>query len=87
MVSQPDHEGTPIDMDLPTHSSGAFEFDKWPSACDLTDEETIKAVLPDAVEIAQKPTPTTMTIIRIGSGTEENILKPIAEIAVGRLSA
>ncbi len=71
VVSQPDYEGAVIDLDLPTHSSGAFEFDKWPSACALTDEGTIKAVLPDVVETGQKPSPTTMTIIDIGSGSEK----------------
>ncbi|UVI37041.1 hypothetical protein [Brevibacterium spongiae] len=76
VVSQPDYEGKPIDLDLPTHSSGAFEFDKWPSACALTDEESVKAVLPGVVEIGQKPTPTKMTIISIGSGggNEENTI-------------
>lgn len=75
VVSQPDHKGKPIDLDLPTHSSGAFEFDRWPSACELTNEETVKAVLPGVVEIGQKPTPTTMKIISIGEGgNEENTI-------------
>ncbi|MGC2940352.1 MULTISPECIES: hypothetical protein [unclassified Brevibacterium] len=73
-MSQPDHEGAAIDLDLPTHSSGAFEFDKGPSTSVITDEETIKAVLPDVVETGQKPSPTTMMIISIGSGSEDNII-------------
>lgn len=75
VVSRPDHKGEPIDLDLPTHSSGAFEFDKWPSACELTNEETVKAVLPGLAEIGQKPTPTTMKIISIGADdNEENTI-------------
>lgn len=75
VVSHPDHEGKPIDLDLPAHSSGAFEFDKWPSACELTDEQTVKAVLPGVAEIGQKPSPTTMTVISIGAGgNEENTI-------------
>lgn len=70
VVSQPEHTGEPISLDIPLHSSGAFEFEQWPSACDLTDEATLRAVLPGAGEFAQQPEPGQMKILNIGGGSE-----------------
>lgn len=78
VVSQPEHTGEPIPLDIPTHSSGAFEFEQWPSACALADEATIQAVLPGASETAQKPEPGEMEILDIGEGS--NSTHTIAEV-------
>lgn len=82
VVSQPDHEGEPISLDLPVHSSGAFEFDQWPSACDLVDQETIQAVLPGATEVAQEAEPMELTLLGIGTDPEDTHTVPEARCSM-----
>lgn len=79
VVSQPDYTGEPIPLDAPLHSSGAFEFDQWPSACALTDTATVQAVLPGAVEIAQKAEPQQLKFLDIGPGAGDDSTNTIPE--------
>ncbi len=47
----PAEVGTTIDLDIPLDSSGFFEFDRWPRACDLLTDADIKAVVPQTVNV------------------------------------
>ncbi|MFC0674325.1 hypothetical protein [Brachybacterium hainanense] len=65
VVSTAGHIGQPIDLDLPVHPSGAFEFDQWPSACQLVDQKAITSVLPGVTETAQESRPAEISIITL----------------------
>ncbi|MGJ9411535.1 hypothetical protein ACHAAC_02400 [Aeromicrobium sp. CF4.19] len=65
IVTPPDGTGEPIDLDLPADPSGAFELERWPSACELVSEETVKAIFPQAEGLDQDPTAQQIQIINI----------------------
>lgn len=78
VTSQPEHTGEPISLDIPVHDTGAFEFERWPSACALTDEATVQAVLPNASDIAQQAEPGQMKVITLGEGSNSTHTIPEA---------
>lgn len=47
--------GKPIDLDLPRDPSGAFEFARWPRACDLLTDADIKTMLPQLTQVKREP--------------------------------
>jgi hypothetical protein len=71
VVSTPEATGEPIPLDAPLHSSGAFAFDQWPSACALTDEATVQSVLPGATEVAQQAESMELSILSLGGDSED----------------
>jgi hypothetical protein len=71
IVSQPEEIGGPIDVDIPLDDTGAFEYDSWPSACDLTDETTLSGIFPTSDEVIQTPRDRDVRVIVIG-GTARN---------------
>lgn len=51
-----------VDLALPLHKSGFFEFNRWPKACDLLTDEDIRAVLPQAEGFHRRSEDQKMTI-------------------------
>lgn len=58
--------GSPISLDIRLDDSGAFEFDQWPSACDLVSKETIKAIFPQTEGVQQDGTDSQIRVLSLG---------------------
>lgn len=52
-----------INLALPVDLSGFFVFDRWPNACDLLTDRDLRAVFPQARDIARKPRDEKLTIL------------------------
>lgn len=78
IVSQPETIGEPIDLDLPLDESGAFSFDKWPSACAFANEATLSAIFPQSDEIAQSGTDRSLSILQVGATGTRKVTVPKA---------
>jgi hypothetical protein len=72
IVSQPESVGDAIDLDIPLDDSGAFEFDSWPSACDLADKKTLSGIFPGSNEVSQTPRDRQLEVLVIG-GDNRNV--------------
>lgn len=71
--------GDPISLDLPIDDSGAFAFERWPSACALADEKTLSAIFPQAEEILQEGSDRVMSVITVGEAKAREVTVPEAD--------
>ncbi|MCG7310173.1 hypothetical protein [Brachybacterium sp. ACRRE] len=88
IVSDPESTGKPIDLDRPLHDSGMFEPEKWPSACELTDEATISGILPQVDQLSVGTQDRDVSLLSMGFGGgedegEDEVTIPDAECATG----
>ncbi|RGE17636.1 hypothetical protein D1J51_15600 [Leucobacter sp. wl10] len=85
IVSQPEAVGDPVSLDIPLDESGAFVFDRWPSACALTDEATLSAILPQLDGVAQSGRERKLRILSLGGpgGGMATVPEADCETAVG----
>lgn len=65
--SIPPDTGAPLGRDLENlDESGLTAFDRWPSACDLVDDQVVDALFPDNVDVARSPRSRRVTVLTIG---------------------
>ncbi len=59
--------GSPISLDIPIDKdTGAFEYDQWPSACDLVDKATVESIFPQAEGVRQSGSDQQIEFLSLG---------------------